>query len=190
MIAEFFQAFISLFLMINPLGHIPIYAHFAEKMSVKERYSHLNNVVLIAAIILIVFLFLGQPLLRFFGVTLPAFKVAGGLILLLLGMKFVLGIDFGKPEKGYEVASVPLATPIISGPGAITTAIILAGKYGYFVTLLAIVLNMILVWLVIRHTEILHRFLGRQGADVFTKIIGILIVAIGLMYIKEGWIHM
>lgn len=141
-----------------------------------------------SAIILGIFLFFGTAVLQFFSISLEDFRIAGGIILLIFGIKFVLGwrvIPVGQKEI-HSFAAVPFATPLLVGPGTITTLIIFVSVYGFFIPLVAIFINLIIIWFILRHAHIIFRLLGRQGSEVVTRIMGLFITAMAVALIRTG----
>ncbi|MCK5282071.1 MAG: MarC family protein [Nanoarchaeota archaeon] len=189
MIDEFFRAFLAIFVIMDVLGNVPLFLVLSKKLKKKEKIKSINKALTIAAILLMLFLFFGEGILRFFGVSISSFKVAGGIIILLVGIQMVLGLRFRerKYEK-YEFAIVPLATPLITGPGVITTVILLVHSVGIWITFLASVLNLLLVWVSLSFSDYIYKFLGRQGADVMSRVMGLILVALAVEFIKVGWI--
>jgi multiple antibiotic resistance protein len=188
MLQEFFQAFLAIFVIMDVIGVIPIYWSLSRKLKKKERAYSIDKAITIASIILFLFLFLGDHILSFFRISIHSFKVAGGIILAIVGIQRVLGIRF-KEEKvqKYEFAIVPLSTPLITGPGVITTVMILTAKFGIMIALLASLLNLTIAWLSLRFSDKLYKVFGRQGADVMSRIMGLILVAISVELIKFGW---
>ncbi len=188
MIAEIITSTISIFVVMDALGNIPIFSVLNKGFSKKQKVENINRAVLIASIVLVVFLFLGNMLLDFFGIRLSSFKIAGGLLLLIIGMEIALGLKYGRHEKEKpELAIVPMGTPLITGPGVITTILILVGIYGYWIPLIASVINLLITFVLLRSSETFLKIFGKQGADVISRIMGIIIVAIAVEFIRQGW---
>ena len=138
-----------------------------------------------------VFLFFGTKILGFFGISFESFKVAGGIVLLIFGVKIVLGLRLKENgAKKYEVAAVPLATPLITGPAVITVIILLVNQFGYWLTLIASLLNLVITWIVLRQTQILFKIFGRQGSEVIARIMGLILTALAIEFIKQGWVSL
>lgn len=181
---DFFKAFFALFVVMDALGNVPIFATLCEKISKKKTCENVSNAIIVAGIILFLFLFFGNWILFFFGINLVSFKVAGGIIIGLIGLKFVLGLHYMEQRaKEYEVAIVPLATPLITGPGVITTVIFLVQQYGYLLTIIVSLLNLWFTWYVLRNAPKLLQHMGKHGADVLKKIMGLILTAIGVHFI-------
>ncbi len=185
--ADFFKAFLAIFVAMDALGNLPILYVLTKKLSAKERNANVSKAILIAAILLLVFLFFGENFLNYFGITIGSFKIAGGILLMILGLRIVLGLRIMEEGKKYELAAVPLATPMITGPAVITIIIILVQEFGYLITLAASILNIFLALIILRQTEILYKILGRQGSDVVARIMGLILVALAVEFIRQGW---
>ncbi|MFA6888480.1 MAG: MarC family protein [Candidatus Woesearchaeota archaeon] len=185
---DFVKAFFALFVVMDAIGNIPIFALLEQKCSLKKQSHDITSAIYVAGALLLAFLFFGSAILLFFGITITSFKIAGGIILGILGIKLVLGIKFReKRAEEYEVAIVPLATPLITGPGVITTVIILVNQYGYIVTLVVSLLNLLITWFALRHANLLLKYIGKQGADAMTKIMGLILAAMGVNFILSAF---
>ena len=120
-----------------------------------------------------------------FGVTTPSFRMAGGIVLLLMAIEIVFGI--GIMHQGEQnVAWVIVASPILTGPGVITTAIILTTNYGYITPLFAGVISLVITWGLLRNAATMVRLVGNNVIDIFSKVIGLFIAAMGIEYIMRG----
>ena len=187
-ILDFIKVFFAIFVAMDAFGNLPILSTLTQKLSVKDRNKNVNMAVLIAAILLLIFLFFGTKILEYFGISIESFKVAGGIILLIIGIKIVLGLRLREERaKKYEIATVPLATPLITGPAVITVTILLVNEFGYLLTLIASLLNLLITWIVLRQTELLFKILGKQGSDVVARIMGLILAALAVEFIKQGW---
>ena len=172
---------------MDALGNIAIFSALNSKFSSKQKIGNIKRAVLIASLVLLIFLFLGNYLLKYFGISIYSFKIAGGIVLMIIGLQIVLGLKFVKRPEMHELAIVPMATPLITGPGVITTVLILVGVYGYWVTLIASIINLLLTYIILRYSEPLLKLIGKQGADVVSRITGLIIVAIAVEFIRQGF---
>ncbi|MCH8003638.1 MAG: MarC family protein [Nanoarchaeota archaeon] len=190
-ITDFIKVFFAIFVAMDAIGILPIFSALTQKLSVKDRKKNVDRAILIATILLLIFLFFGTTLLGYFGISMESFKIAGGIILLIIGVKIVLGLRLREERaKKYEVAAVPLATPLITGPAVITVIILLTTEFGYLLTLVASLLNLLITWIVLRQTELLFKIFGRQGSDVVARIMGLILTALAVEFIKQGWISL
>ncbi len=188
MFAELVKAFVSIFIVMDAIGNLPIFLSFIKSTPKKKRAYMVKETIAVAGIVLLLFLFFGKSLLEFFTIDIFSFKIAGGIILLIFGLKLVLGLNILEERtKKYTSAVIPLATPLITGPGTITTIIILVSQYGLLITFIASVLNLLVTYLFLARVEKLHSILGRQGSEALSKIMGLLLTAIAVGFIKQGW---
>lgn len=184
----FFQAFFAAFAVMDPLGNAPIFLALTEKMERRAAAELARNAVLLAAGLLAVFVFLGSGLLEVFRISIESFRIAGGIVMGLLGLQILFG-GFGHDpaaHDGRDLSVVPLATPLIAGPGMITTSVILAKEYGYLMTLAALCANLLLTWLCFRNAARVFRLFGRKGATVFAKVMGLILLALGVEFIRAA----
>jgi multiple antibiotic resistance protein len=175
-IVEILATFMVLFAIIDILGSIPII------LDIKTKTGSLYPVktTLAAYGIMLLFLFIGEPLLGLFGVDIYSFAIAGSVILFLMGLEMVLGIQLFKHELGSGGAIVPIAFPLIAGAGSITTLLSLRAEYHSINILIALSLNMIIVYLVLRLTTLFERLLGPNGLHILRKFFGIILLAIAI----------
>ncbi|MFH0867925.1 MAG: MarC family protein [Candidatus Woesearchaeota archaeon] len=190
-ITDFIKAFFAIFVAMDAFGNLPILSTLTQKLSTKERNKNVNGAVLIAAILLFIFLFFGTRALQYFGISIDSFKIAGGIILLIIGIKIVLGLSLREERaKKYEIAVVPLATPLITGPAVITVILLLVNQFGYLLTMIASLLNLLITWVVLHQTALLFKLFGRQGSDVIARIMGLVLTALAIEFIKQGWLSL
>ncbi|RLD94141.1 MAG: MarC family protein [Bacteroidetes bacterium] len=173
---EILASFMVLFAIIDILGSIPIILD----VKVKTGNIYPGKTTLVAYGIMLLFLFIGEPLLGIFGVDISSFAIAGSIILLLMGLEMVLGIQLFKHESGGGGSIVPLAFPLIAGAGSITTLLSLRAEYQIVNILVALSLNMIIVYLVLRLTTFFERILGPNGLHILRKFFGIILLAISI----------
>jgi len=173
---EILATFMVLFAIIDILGSIPIILDVKAKTGV----IYPGKTSLVAYGIMLLFLFIGEPLLNLFGVDISSFAIAGSVILFLMGLEMVMGIQLFKHEGGGGGAIVPIAFPLIAGAGSITTLLSLRAEYHSINILIALSLNMIIVYLVLRLTSFFERSLGPNGLHVLKKFFGIILLAIAI----------
>ncbi len=175
-VMEILAAFMVLFAIIDILGSIPII------LDIKAKTGALfpGKTTVVAFAIMILFLFIGEPLLGVFGVDISSFAIAGSIILLLMGLEMIMGIQLFKHESGGSGAIVPIAFPLIAGAGSITTLLSLRAEYHTVNILIALSLNMIIVYLVLRLTTLFERILGPNGLHIIKKFFGIILLAIAI----------
>lgn len=187
MIEQIVQAFLLIFIPMDVFGNIPVFMILTEKMHAHSRKRNIKTAILIAAALLLVFLFGGVYLLHIFRIDLKDFMIAGGLVLMIMGMKIVLNLGLReKRAEKYERAIVPMATPLITGPAVLTAIIISVDLYGYALSFISAIVNILIAWLVLVHTDFFFKILGRQGSDVLSKIFGLILVAMAVGLIRGG----
>lgn len=189
---EFFDLFIlaliPLFVATDPFGIVPIFVSLTEGMDKVEKKKVLNLSLLTALIITVAFLFVGKAIFVALGITVADFQVAGGLVLLCIGILDILGgerINVDK-ESSSGVGVVPIGTPIIAGPAVLTTLIMLLDLYGLAVTTTALAAIFLLVWLNFTFADAIVKFLGENGTKGISKVISLLLCAIAVMMIRRG----
>ncbi|MEM1607287.1 MAG: MarC family protein [Candidatus Bathyarchaeia archaeon] len=180
------KSVISLFIIVDPLGNIPIFISLTQGIKETERRRVFHTATITGFVLLLAFAVAGNEILNIFGVGLPSFMVAGGLLLLILAIRILIGWreeDRAAPES---IGAVPIAVPLLVGPGAITTTILSLQEYGMLVTISAVIIVFTLTWLILRYIELLHRVLGRSGSAVIARVMALLIAAIAIQYIING----
>ncbi len=186
-VIDLVRATVALFIIVDPIGLVPIFSNVTESMPVPERSKMFRVVTYTGATLLTVFALIGQELLALFGISLPSFEMAGGLLLLLLALDILFRRErFAKPGSPEDVGIVPIAFPLLVGPGAITTTMIALGAYGVIVTLGSILIVMLLSWFVMRETPRIHRLLGKTGSSVVAQVMAVFIAAIAIQFIITG----
>lgn len=173
---EILATFMVLFAIIDIFGSIPIILDIKSKTG----SIHSFKTTIVAFVIMLLFLFIGEPLLGLFGVDISSFAIAGSFILLLMGMEMVLGIQLFKHESGGGGSIVPIAFPLIAGAGSITTLLSLRAEYHTLNILISLTLNMVIVYLVLRMTSWFERILGVNGLHILRKFFGIILLAIAI----------
>lgn len=181
------KSFISLFIVVDPFGNIPIFIGLTEKMSREKRKKIFNTATITGFILLLAFALTGREILNIFGITLESFMIAGGILLLIIAIRLLVVGEWEERDLSPEsIGAVPIAVPLLAGPGAITTTIINLQSFGILVTILSVILVFIIVWLTLRFMEPIYRVLGRNGSVVIARVMALLIAAIAVQYIIEG----
>ncbi|MEM2121349.1 MAG: MarC family protein [Candidatus Woesearchaeota archaeon] len=181
------KAFLSIFVIMDPFGGVTILLSLTKKQSVNERRQIIKKAVSIAAFILLLFILFGQGILNFFGVSLNSFRIAGGIILLIMGIEYVLDLRITRESLiSYSIAVVPLATPLITGPGVITSTIIIVMQYGKFVAFIAAAISLLITFIIFYYSNIIYKFLGKQGNEIVSRLMGLILTAIAVEFIIQG----
>jgi multiple antibiotic resistance protein len=187
-LSELLKGAIALFIVVDPTGLVPVILGMTGDMDQNARKRILNTALLTSFILLIVFALIGQQLLGLFGITVNSFKIAGGILLLLLAMQMLIKGQFIERSSTQtdDIGVVPIAIPLLVGPGAITTTIVTIQSSGVVVTILSIGIVMLSTWLIFRYIERINSLLGKRGSAVLTMLIAIFIAAIGVQFILSG----
>ena len=188
-LVELLKATVALFVIVDPLGPVPIFANLTKGMNPQEKMQIFRTAAIVGSILLAVFALVGQELLLLFGITLPSFQIAGGLVLLLLSIEIIFRgerVDKLAVASAEETAVFPIAFPLLVGPGAITLTMISLQSNGLVISLVAIVLVMFLSWIVLRLTDRIYKLLGRTGAAVIARLMALFIAAIAIQYVLTG----
>ena len=175
-IKEFFSASMILFAVIDVIGNIPLILVLREKYKIIES----EKASIISLGIMILFLYLGEIILNLLGVDINSFAVAGSIIILFIATEMILGINLYKDKNPKTASIVPIAFPLIAGPGTLTTLISLRSEYEKINIILAIIINMIIVYMVLKSSEKIEKILGSQGIHIIRKVFGIILLAIGI----------
>lgn len=184
---EFLLTFVPIFVAIDALGTVPILISITGDSSPAQRTRIVQVAMLTATILALVFLFLGRWILQLLGISVGHFAVAGGAILGAMGLKDMLTGKFVEPVLKEEmVAVVPIGTPLISGPATVTTLILLTTQYHWWVVLSALAANLVVAALVFLQSNRIVGFLGRGGVSAFSKVMALLLTAIGVKMIFVG----
>ena len=173
-----------LFSIIDILGSIPIIIDLRKKNGKIES----GKATLVAGIIMIAFLFIGEVILNLFGIDVESFAIAGAIIILIIGMEMNLDRSFFKqnPEVGDSASVVPLAFPLIAGAGSLTTILSLKAAYGQTNILIGIVVNLAFVYIVLKSSDWLEKKLGQGGFNILRKVFGIILLSLAIKLIKDN----
>jgi multiple antibiotic resistance protein len=171
-----------LFAVIDIIGSIPVL------LQVKQHAGEIKTLqaTLVSLLIMVGFLFLGESILKFIGVDVSSFAIAGSLVIFFLALEMILGIRLYRDEIPQTASIVPVAFPLIAGTGTMTTLLSLRAAYDSLTIIVGIALNLILVYLVLRNLHRLERFLGPAGISVLRKVFGIILMAISVKLFRTN----
>ena len=175
-VKEIVSATMVLFAVVDIIGSVPIIINLRKKAG----HIQSEKTAIVAGILLILFLFIGKQLLNLFGVTVEAFAVAGAFILFFLALEMILGITLYKGTTPETASIVPLAFPMVAGAGALTTVLSLRAKFYVENIIVAILITMIIVYVVLKSSEKIEKFLGKQGITVIHNLFGVILLAIAV----------
>ncbi|MDI6720087.1 MAG: MarC family protein [Methanomicrobiales archaeon] len=180
-------AFGALFIILDPLLSVPIFVDMTRDLSRKEANEQAWVAVIVAGLLMYVFLFFNFLIFDTLGITLASFQVAGGILLFILGMQEALGIEIPHARSyKHNAAGVVIGTPLLCGPGTITTVLLLSSEFGLFVPFVAITLALLATWLILRYASQIQRLIGELATDILAKVLGMLVAAIAIQIITEG----
>lgn len=183
-LTEVFSVTLILFSVIDILGAIPLI------IVIKKRDGRIyaEKATIISAILMVVFLFLGQSILMLFGLDVASFALAGAIVIFIVAMEMILGITLIKddPESSGTGSVVPLAFPLIAGAGTLTTILSLRAVYSEINVLIGILVNLIFVYIVLRSSSWLERVIGKSGFAVLRRVFGVILLAIAVKIFKSN----
>jgi multiple antibiotic resistance protein len=171
-----------LFAVIDVVGSIPVLLQIKTKVGVIKA----EQATLVSCLIMIGFLFLGESILRFIGVDVSSFAIAGSLVIFFLAMEMILGVRLYKDDIPETASIVPVAFPLIAGTGTMTTLLSLRAVYDSATIIVGIFINLILVYLVLRNLYRVERFLGVAGISILRKVFGIVLLAIAVKLFRTN----
>jgi multiple antibiotic resistance protein len=183
---DFIFTFVPLFIVIDALGNLPFVISMSEGMPWQERRRTIHLAIITATIVGLVFLFFGQFILRVLDIKVGFFAIAGGLILLVLSIKYMTTGRMVEATKEEMVAVVPIGTPLTVGPATITTLLLLATQFPLYMVLLSFALNMVVTWIVFLLGNRIVRFMGQGGLTAISRVFSLLLAAIAVSMIFHG----
>lgn len=171
-----------LFAIIDILGSIPVV------ISLRNKAGHIQSekASVVALVLMILFLFAGEALLKIIGLDISSFAIAGSIVIFIIAMEMVLGFDFFKEEVPESVSIVPLAFPLIAGSGTLTTLLSLKSEYATPNIIVGIIVNMIFVYIVLKNTARLEKLFGTTGLHILRKAFGIILLAIAIKLFRTN----
>jgi multiple antibiotic resistance protein len=181
----FLKSCVALFIITDSIGNLPFFLGLTEGETQAEQRKVFTTALLTGLAILLGFIFLGNALLGLFSVTLDDFRIAGGVLLFWIAIEIMLRGRINIEHKE-DMGVVPLGSPLLVGPGAITTSLVLLQLYGYWVVISAIIACFAVIWLVLYFADAIHAVLGKNGSLILTKVASILIAAIAVQFIRQG----
>lgn len=171
-----------LFAIIDILGSIPVV------ISLRNKAGHIQSekASIVALVLMILFLFVGEEMLKIIGLDVSSFAIAGSVVIFIIAMEMILGINFFREEVPESISIVPLAFPLIAGSGTLTTLLSLKSEYATQNIIVGIILNMIFVYIVLKNTAYLEKLLGKTGLNILRKAFGIILLAIAIKLFRNN----
>ena len=196
-ITDLARAAIALFIIVDPFGNIPIFVGLTEGIPDAQKKTVYDTAVLVGTALLLVFAFAGQGILSLFGLSIYSFEIAGGILLLIISIRILIsGSMHEKVESPESLGAVPIAIPLLVGPGAITSIIVdlqvydtVSTLYGIVIAILAVLIVLSSTWVILRYISNIYKFLGKTGSLVIARVMALLIAAIAVQYILTGITH-
>ena len=196
-ITDLARAAIALFIIVDPFGNIPIFVGLTEGIPDAQKKRVYDTAVLVGTALLLVFAFAGQGILSLFGLSIYSFEIAGGILLLIISIRILIsGSMHEKVESPESLGAVPIAIPLLVGPGAITSIIVdlqvydtVSTLYGIVIAILAVLIVLSSTWVILRYISNIYKFLGKTGSLVIARVMALLIAAIAVQYILTGITH-
>jgi multiple antibiotic resistance protein len=183
---SFVLTFVPLFIVIDALGNLPFIISLSEGMSTRKRRQMVHLATVTATIVGLAFLFFGQFILKVLGISVGSFAIAGGIILLVLSIKYMTTGRMVDIISEDAVAVVPLGTPLIVGPATITTLLLLAGQFKLYIVLLSFALNLLIAWAIFLQSSQIVRFVGEGGLRAISRVFSLLLAAIAVSMVIQG----
>ena len=189
MFNDILVAFVPLFFAMDPIGLLPIFVGLTEGIPPVEKQKIIIQSLITAAMVAVGFIFLGRIIFQFLGITMGDFMAAGGAILFCLSMKDMMSSSGQRRLDVQDVGAVPIGTPLIVGPAVLTIALMLMNSRGLVPTLAAVFLNLTIVGVIFWGSNTLIAVLGKAGSRALSKVMSLLLAAIGVMMVRRGIIE-
>jgi len=173
---EFFTATMILFAVIDIVGSVPIIIDLRQKVG----HVQSEKASIVAGLLMIVFLFVGERMLSLIGIDVNSFAVAGAFIIFFIALEMILGVQLYKDEAPETAAIIPIAFPLIAGAGTLTSVLSLRSEYSVINIIVAIIINIVFVYIVIKNSGYIEKLIGKQGINVVRKIFGVILLAIAV----------
>ncbi len=178
--------FIPLFVAIDVLGVVPLFLSLTQGLTQKEKRTLVTEATLTALAVSIVFLFGGRLIFDFMGITEDDFRVGGGIVLLVLAVDDLIFSSESRRNPETKVGIVPIGIPLIIGPAALTTLLILNDTYGKIPAVMSLLANLLIVWVVFRKSDLVSKLLGEAGSKAVAKVAALFMAGIAVMMIRVG----
>jgi len=182
----FILSLIPLLVALDAPGTLPLFVGMTEGINKQDRKRIVRQSILTAFLVTVGFILLGQAIFNALGILVEDFMIAGGVVLLIIAITDVVRAGEIKMERSPEFGVVPLGTPLIAGPGTLTTALVLVGTNGYFPVILSLIVNLLLVWLIFSQSDRIIRLVGISGSRAFAKVASLILAAFAVKMIRSG----
>jgi multiple antibiotic resistance protein len=186
LLKQFLLSFIPIMVALDAPGTLPLYVGMTEGMEKQERKRIVRQSIITAFLVTVGFILVGRAIFSALGILVEDFMIAGGVVLLIIAISDVVRAGERKLERGPEFGVVPLGTPLIAGPGTLTTALVLVGTSGYLPVILSLVVNLLITWIIFAQADRIIRFLGLSGSRAFAKVASLILTAFAVKMIRSG----
>ncbi len=180
------KSFFTLFVAMNVIGILPIFILLTENFTRQEKNRTIFEGISTAFFITLIFIFIGNWLFKILGIEAGDFMIACGIVLLVLSILMLTETLYSKEIKKHKISVVPLGTPLLAGPGLLTTSIMICNLYGYFTTLISLFIVSIVSWLILIFSEKIYEIIGEEGTKGISKIASLFLAGIGVMIVRKG----
>ena len=186
--ADLIRSTVALLIVVDPLGAIPLFIALTQKMERVQKRAVSKTIIITATALLFAFAIAGNQIFAVFGITIASFMIAGGVLLFIVAVELLThgGWRFGDASAKDEAGIVPLAFPLLAGPGAITAVIISLETSGLIVTAISILITTGATYLTLRYSDGIYRVLGRRGSLIVTRVFAVFVAAIAVQFVVQG----
>lgn len=185
--SNFWLCFVPLFVAVDAIGILPMYVSLTEGIDPRRIRTVVFQSVITASLVALLFLWFGPALMRFLGITVSDFMIGGGILLLIFSLSDLLtGEKKQRQTSPDELGAVPIGVPLITGPGVLTTCILLAELHGWLLTAVAAIVNIAIAGILFLFAENITRAIGKTGSKIISKVANLLLTAISVMLIRKG----
>lgn len=184
---SFWLCFVPLFVAVDAIGVLPLYLSLTDGASPAEKRKTIISSVLTASAVGLLFLFVGEAILRVMGITVADFMVAGGIILFLIAIGDLITVDKVLRKVNPEaLGPVPIGVPLIVGPAVLTTIMLLVREYGFFITAVATISNILIAGVFFQLSEFIMKWIGKSGSKIISRVASLFLAAIAVMLVRKG----
>lgn len=186
-IEKFMLSFIPMFVAFDSIGIVPMYLGLTSGIDEANKSKLVLNATVTAFVICLLFLFVGDAVLKFLGITVDDFRISGGIILLIISISDLLFYASRVRDiKAEDIGIVPVGIPLIAGPAVLTTILISNNSFGFFYTVISLLINLVLMYFSLRNASYIKRLMGDAGSKAFAKVASLFLAAIAVMMIRVG----
>ncbi|MDR3608056.1 MAG: MarC family protein [Oligoflexia bacterium] len=186
MINQFAFCAVAIFVALDIVGALPMYLGMTSRMSREDRSRVTDVSMFVAFLVAVVFAFLGRHVFNYLGISFSDFRIAGGLVLLLISLSDLVGASEASTRATGSTGVVPLAVPLITGPAVLTTLVLQVNNLGFSIPLAALFANYLIAWFLLKKSDQISGLIGKDGMVVISKIAALLLAAISVAMIRGG----